>query len=177
MYLTHISSFNPEKTSVALGILGTKIKYLLCLRFIFSNMLAYSPTGRSEDGGVTWKSQVDQTRSIIEFEHLAFREIRKAFSFPLHIIATLDDGPFGTRAVGFQVNMLSAWKAEKEFNSADSVFNALFRMVLGIRFRRQGESQTESVSKLLANIFDESGEESLNGCIIKADRGYGSNTS
>lgn len=74
-----------------------------------------------------------------------------------------------------QVQMLNDRKAEKGGHSADAVADALFGVELGIRLKRRGESQTESVAKLLANILHEKEEEALKSCIITADRGYGKN--
>ena len=90
----------------------------------------------------------------------------------MHLLATLDDDLFGTRASDKQFKMLGSRKADKEGHSADAVADALFRIVLAIRFRRRGEQQTESVRKLFSILMDGRGEEALNGCIATADRGY-----
>lgn len=95
------------------------------------------------------------------------------FFCSLNLIGTLDDDLFGTRAADNQVKTLSARKADKEGHSEDAIADALFRVVLGLRFRRREELHTESVRKLLITVLDERGEEALNGCIIAADRGYG----
>lgn len=86
---------------------------------------------------------------------------------------TFDNELFRTRAADNQVEILSPRKASKEENSADSIADMLFRVVLGLRFRRRAEKQTEFVAKVLSSILDEKGEEALNGCVITSDRGYG----
>lgn len=123
--------------------------------------MAYSPTGRGQDGGKQWNAQRDQTRFLSEFENLAFRDTRKVFFSPLHLLATLDDDRFGRRASGNQVKMLRFRKADKEGHTADAVADALFRIVLAIRFRRRGEAQTDSVRKLLTTLNNGRGEEAL----------------
>ncbi|PXF45600.1 hypothetical protein BWQ96_04605 [Gracilariopsis chorda] len=69
--------------------------------------------------------------------------------------------------------MISSRKADREGHSADALADALFRIVLAIRFRRRGEAQTESVRKMLVTLMDGRREEAVNGCIVTADRGYG----
>lgn len=71
--------------------------------------------------------------------------------------------------------MLSARKAEKEGHAADSVAKALSRVVRGSCFRRRREKGLESVPvrKMLNRVFEELGEEALNGCVFTANRGYG----
>lgn len=86
--------------------------------------------------------QRDRTKCLSESEHLAFRETGKVFFCPLQNIATLDDDLFGTRATDNQVKTLSARKADKEGHSFDSIAEALFRVLMGIGFKRRGEPQT-----------------------------------
>ena len=52
--------------------------------------------------------------------------------------------------------------------------DVLFRITLGIRFRRKGEGQHENVQKLLTHMLDGRAVQSLCGFKITADRGYGS---
>lgn len=54
-----------------------------------------------------------------------------------YLLATLDDDLYRTRAADGQVKMLSSRKADKEGHSADAVADALFRVVLALRFRRR----------------------------------------
>lgn len=129
--------------------------------------------GRTNDGSATWMSQRDQTPNLSEFENMAFRETRRVFCHILHMFATVDDDLFGTRAADNQVKMLSARKADREGHSADAVADALSRVVMALRFRRRGESQVESVGKLLSTLLDGKGQEALNSCVVTADRGYG----
>ena len=80
-----------------------------------------------------------------EFENLAFREVRKAFFNPLHLFCNLDDDLFGTRASDNQVKTLSNRNADKEGHAADVLADALFRIILGVRFHRRGESQIDNI--------------------------------
>lgn len=63
---------------------------------------------------------------------------------------TLDDDQFGARESDNQVKMLSARKADKEGHLADVIVDALFRILSAIRFRRRGESQSDSATKLVS---------------------------
>ncbi|PXF43196.1 hypothetical protein BWQ96_07071 [Gracilariopsis chorda] len=69
--------------------------------------------------------------------------------------------------------MLGARKADRDGHSADALADALFRIILAIRIRRRGESQTESVRNLLTALLDGRGDEWLNSCVVTADCGYG----
>lgn len=48
----------------------------------------------------------------------------------------------------------------------------MYRVVFSLRFKRRGKYQTESVNKLLKDIFDGEGADVLNSCIVTTDRGY-----
>ena len=95
------------------------------------------------------------------------------FLVPAHLLATLDDDLYGTRASDNQVKALCSRKASKEGHSAGAIADALFRVTLAVRFRRRGESQFENVSKMLDLVFEGRGERSLHGFVLTADRGYG----
>lgn len=97
------SGFKIEKEIFMIGSIGTATPPLACLDFIFSNLLAYPPIIKGQEGGLIWNSQRDQTSNFSEFEHLAFRQTRKLFFCPPHLIATLHDDPFGTHTAA-QVN-------------------------------------------------------------------------
>lgn len=89
--------------------------------------------------------QRDQTRNLTEFEQCAFRKTRAIFLNILHLSLTLDDYLFGTRAADNHVKTLNCWKADKENHSADVVADAIFIIILKIRFRRRGERKTDLV--------------------------------
>ena len=91
----------------------------------------------------------------------------------MYTFKTLDDDLYGTRARDNQVKKLSARKADREGHTADAFADALFKVSLMVRFRRRGESQSTNVSKLLKNVIEGRGEQSLHGLIVTADRGYG----
>ena len=89
-------------------------------------------------------------------------------------LATLDDDLYGTRAVENQVKTLSARKVDREGHTADVIADELFKITLGIRFRRRGEGQHENVQKLLTHMLEGRTGQSLCGFTITADCGYGS---
>lgn len=60
--------------------------------------------------------------------------------------------------------MLSSQKADKECHSADAETDALSKIILGIRFRRREELQTDLVQTLLSVMHDGKGQEALNSC-------------
>lgn len=173
LLLSHTTGLSFEKTIDVLRQSGCIPPPLEAIRFISANVMAYSATGRGGSGEKTWNAQRDQTRFLGEFECLAFRDTRKICFTPLYQMATLDDDLFGTRAADNQVKMLSNRKADREGHSADAVADALFRIVLALRFRRRAEPQHVSVRKLIDSLMDGRGEKSITGCIVTADRGYG----
>ncbi|PXF41823.1 hypothetical protein BWQ96_08471 [Gracilariopsis chorda] len=135
LLLSHTTGLSFDKTVSVLRQSGSIVPSLDRVRFIAENILVYSLTGRGTDGEFQWNSQRDQTRQLSEFEHLALCDTRKVFFSPLHLLATLDDDLFGTRAANNQFKMISSRKAEREGHSADALADALFRIVLAIRFR------------------------------------------
>lgn len=143
------------------------------MRLLVTNILAYPPTGRGNSRQQRWSAQRDQTRQLTEFDSIALRETRKIFFVPLHMMATLDDDLFGTRAADNQVKMLRSRKADNDRHSADAVADVLFRVILALRFRRKGEVQLVSVRKLLETLLEGRGEESLSSLIVTADRSHG----
>jgi hypothetical protein len=84
------------------------------VRYIATNVLAFSPTGRGDQGQSTWQCSRDQTQSLSEFEKAAFRSSCRLFLTPNHTYATLDDDLYETRATDNQVKSLSARKADRE---------------------------------------------------------------
>lgn len=73
------------------------------LRTIAPNILEYISTGRDVWGKDTWISKRDQTQLLIELESVEFKETRNIFFIPLHVLATLDDELYVTRALENQV--------------------------------------------------------------------------
>jgi hypothetical protein len=168
---SHCTGFSVTKTIQKLSELGQNPPSLERTQFIQSNILAYSATGRA-DGCSTWNSQRDQTHRLGEFEKAAFNMSCKVFLTPLYTLATLDDDLYGTRSSDNQVKTLSSRKADKEGHCADALADALFRITFMVRFRRRGEAQSLSVSKLLEDVLYARGEQSVCGFTITADRGY-----
>jgi hypothetical protein len=141
------------------------------VRYIATNVLAFSPTGRGDRGQSTWQCSRDQTQLLSEFEKAALRNSCRLFLTPNHTYATLDD-LYGTRATDNQVKSLSARKADREGHCADALADALFRMTFFVRFRRRGHTQNENVTQLFNCVLERLGEHSLHGFSITADRGY-----
>ena len=68
LLLSHCSGFSFEKATTLLTQAGCVTPSLELIRFISSNILAYSPTGRGSEGTLLWNAQRDQTRQLSEFE-------------------------------------------------------------------------------------------------------------
>ena len=173
LLLSHCTGFSFARTIRFLSERGSKAPSLERVRFICSHILAFSPTGRGGDGGNSWVVQRDLTPLLTQFEQNAFRATSKVFLVPTHLLATLDDDLYGTRANDNQVKTLSARKADKEGHTVDAIADALFRITLAVRFRRRGESQTSNVRSLIEYLMEGRGEQSMHGFVITADRGYG----
>lgn len=171
--LSHCTGFSMEKCVHLLNRMGLHAPVMSEVRFIANHLLAYSPVSRGRDGLQAWNACRDHTQQLTEFETLAFREVRKVFFSTMHLFATLDDDLFGTRAADNQVKTISARKADKEGHVADVLADALFRIVMGLRFRRRGEKQEVAIRRLMENVTDGRGEAALVGLTLTADRGYG----
>lgn len=86
----------------------------------------------------------------------------------LHRFRTHDEDLFETRAAGNQIKMPSSRNADKEGHSADPVADALYRVILGIKFWRRGVRQKNLVQIVLSDILDGKGGETLSSCILTA---------
>jgi hypothetical protein len=84
---------------------------------------------------------------------------------------TLDDESFGCRAKDNQVKKLNPRKADKEGYACDVIADCYFRMPLGIRFSRRGESQERNVETLVRLSF-KTGAASGGTSLLGADRGF-----
>ncbi|PXF45213.1 hypothetical protein BWQ96_05043 [Gracilariopsis chorda] len=119
-----------------------------------------------------WNSQRDQTQQLGDFKQLSLTDTKKVFFVPLHLLANLDDDPYGTSENDNGLKMLSARKVDKEGHSADAVADELFRIVLALRFTRRGESQLDSVRRLFEVLTEDRGEGTTNNCTVTTDRCY-----
>lgn len=146
------------------------------MSFINSNVMAFQATKRGKESDDEWAAQRDATQRLDNFERTAYEMSRNVCLSPNNTTVTLDDDLYGTRARDNQVKTLSARKADKEGHSADVICDAIFRITLGVRFRRRGETQATNVDRLLDVFVAGHGEISLRGIIASADRGYGSIT-
>jgi hypothetical protein len=142
------------------------------LRWIQLNFKLYSPSQRGDTNGTqNWRSLRDRTQHLDEFESLLFDTIRKCFVHPDHMAITLDDESFGCRAKDNQVKKLNPRKADKEGYACDVIADCYFRMPLGIRFSRRGESQERNVETLVRLSF-KTGAASGGTSLLGADRGF-----
>jgi hypothetical protein len=142
------------------------------LRWIQLNFKLYSPSQRGDTNGTqNWRSLRDRTKHLDEFESLLFDTIRKCFVHPDHMAITLDDESFGCRAKDNQVKKLNPRKADKEGYACDVIADCYFRMPLGIRFSRRGESQERNVETLVRLSF-KTGAASGGTSLLGADRGF-----
>lgn len=142
--------------------------------FIFHHLLAFPPTGLGDLVDEVWYRQRDDTQRLDMFENSAYEMTINFFLAPSHSFLTVDDDLYGSRSRDVPVKNFSTRKADKEGQSADAICDALFRVTLGVRFRRRGEGQTENLSLLLNNFVESRGRSSPFGMISTADRGYGS---
>eukprot|EP00474_Spongospora_subterranea_P007755 CRZ08213.1 hypothetical protein [Spongospora subterranea] len=174
MFYSHCTGFSLNHTWTIMEKLNQHTPSLDVIRFISQNILAFSPSNRGNMGANSWSSQRDMTPNLTAFEKVSFSVSNSIFVVPNHTTATLDDDLYGTRASDNQVKTISNRKSDKEGHCADVIADALFRITLGIRFRRRGEFQVRNVDRQLNYILDACGEQSLNGFVMTADRGYGS---
>lgn len=84
---------------------------------------------------------MDNTRILDEFEMFTMQLVSRMFFVALHQVITLDDDLVGTRSRDNQVKSLSSCKANKEVHLADVVVDAIFNVVISLRFRRRGEGK------------------------------------
>jgi hypothetical protein len=91
---------------------GASLPSLERTRFISTNILAFSASGRGQKGQSSWNCSSDQTQLLGEFEKASFRTGCRIFITPNHTYATLYDDLYGTRATDNQVKTLSARKAD-----------------------------------------------------------------
>eukprot|EP00737_Agarophyton_chilense_P003620 gb/GEZJ01004291.1/.p1 GENE.gb/GEZJ01004291.1/~~gb/GEZJ01004291.1/.p1 ORF type:complete len:189 (-),score=19.47 gb/GEZJ01004291.1/:1642-2208(-) len=68
---------------------------------------------------------------------------------------------------------VSSQRADREGPSADGLADALFRVVMALKFERRAEKHVESFRKLLQIFFNGRGEGAMSSLILSADRGYG----
>jgi hypothetical protein len=142
LLLSHYSNF-----SFKLVIEDMKERNLITptlerLRWIQHNFKLYSPSQRGDVSGAhSWRSLRDRTQHLDEFENLLFNTVRKCFVHPDHMAITLDDESFGCRAKDNQVKKLNHRKSDKEGYACDALADCYFRVPLGLRFNRRGESQ------------------------------------
>lgn len=173
LLFSHCTGFSFEKTAVIMPQDGLQQVDVERMKFISNNILAFSPTGRGNHGGISWLPQRDQTQLLTQFERAAYRTTCKMFVSPTHTLATLDDDLYGTRPSDNQVKTISSRKADREGHTADAIADALFRITLMVRFRRRGVTQTSNVSSLLDALLEGRGEQSVHGLVVTAERGYG----
>ncbi|CDF37457.1 unnamed protein product [Chondrus crispus] len=170
---SHLTGLSFEKTVDLFTRLNCNPPSTHRVRFISRNNLAHSATGRGR-GESAWSAQRDETQYLDAFEKAAYEMTRKIFLSPVHTFATLDDDLYGTRARDNQVKTLSMRKADREGHAADAIADALFCVTIAVRFRRRGEPQSTNVLELICTLIEGRGEQCLHGLVIKADRGYGS---
>lgn len=152
-----------EKSIEVLKMFGGIVPSLKSMRWVSENLLAFPNVGRRNDGSVTWIAQRDQTPHLSQFKHISFKETRDVFLHATFMFLASDDGLFGTRAADNQVKLLSNSKADKEGHAGDALADAQSRIVLGLRFRRQGETQVDALKSLLTVVFEGKGEQAKNG--------------
>lgn len=89
-----------------------------------------------------------------------------------YLFLTLGDDFIGTRASENEKKMINTRKSDKGRHSANTVGDALSKIILRLRFARRENFKLDAISSLLSALFEGRGEKSRSGCIVTADRGY-----
>lgn len=160
------------KTVSCLNKLGLRTPDLRGVRCVASHILAYSMVRCGNDGMYKWNYLRDQTKHLTEFECLTLREVEMIFP-SVHMFETLDVDHFGSHAADNPIKTIYPRKADEEGHCTDVLDDAIFRIVLGLRFRRRGEGQDNYVRRLFQKMVDGRGELSLVGLTVTEYRGYG----
>lgn len=84
---------------------------------------------------------------LLEFETVCVRDTRKIYFNALHLFELLSNEVFGTRATDIQVEVLSMRKKDEEVHFTEALTDALFRVILAMRFCRRGEALVDSGKK------------------------------
>lgn len=63
--------------------MGCSVPTLATVRFVISNIHAYSPVGRGGNNCFTWASKRYQTIHLSRFEQLSFDTVQNIFFHPL----------------------------------------------------------------------------------------------
>lgn len=142
--------------------------------FTSRNVIAFPPKKSGKQSEDELAANRDATQRLDAFERTAYDFSWNVCLIAKHTTVTLDADLYGTRARDNQVKTLSSRKADKEGHSADVLCDTLFRITLGVRFRRRGDSQASNADKLLDVFNSGHGEISLRRIVASADRGYGS---
>lgn len=149
-----LSEVTVEKSLEELSLRDCNVLNKERITFLKNDVLAFPATRRGDEGEESWASQRDATQRLIKFERSAFEMSRTICLSSNNTFVTIDDDLYGTRAWDNQVKSLSNRKANKEGHTADMICDALFRVTLGVRFRRRGESQATNLDKLLDSLLE-----------------------
>lgn len=76
---SHYTGFSLSKTVQILLSSYLKCDELSFIRFISSNILEFSATGRGDLGTASWNAQIDKTAFLAQFEKVAFQVSAKVF--------------------------------------------------------------------------------------------------
>lgn len=107
----------------------------------------------------------------IELETQSFSMSSRVFINPNHTLYTLNHDLFGTCASNKPVKTIRAQKADREGQSFMVVADALFGIVLSIRFECRAESQRRNGNRLMYGLMEGRGEYFLSGIVVSMD-GY-----
>lgn len=174
LLMSSLADISLEKELEQFALRDCKVPAKAKMHFIGNNVLAFPSTKRGNESNDQWASQRDSTQRLEGFERAGYDMSRNVCLSSNFTTVTVDDDLYGTRARDNQVKTLSNRKADKEGHSADVICEALFRITLGVRFRRRGESQSINVQKILEQFTSGYVELSMCGIVATADRGYGS---
>lgn len=120
------SGFSISKRLELLHKMDYTVSPLSLVRFLSSNILAFSSTGHGDNGESVECSQRDQTVPLSVFEMAAYSMSCRVFLSPSYTFATLDDDLYSIRASDNQVKTISARKTDKEGHYIDAIADSLF---------------------------------------------------
>lgn len=139
-----------------------------------NSIFAHSSTKRDNESVDMWFFQQDATQRLSGFRRPSNERCRTIWLNPDNAFVTVIDDVYETKAPDNKIKSISNCKADRAERSADVIFDAIFRLNLGLRFCRRGESQSHIFKKPLGCFVDRQDELLLHEMIATANRGYGS---
>jgi len=121
-------------------------------RGLLFNTRGYAVRGRSGSDDDTWMQRKQSLRFISDLEKEIYAPSASMFINKTNGVLVVDDELVGSRAKDVELKSLSNRKAGKEGPVADCVSDSLTSVLLGMRLRVKGESQSDNVKQLLRTL-------------------------